>query len=256
MPTLALIDWLLLGGITLLAGMVQTATGFGFGLVSVPFFLLVLDSLAAIQISIALVFFNGLLVVPRLWAGARRDLLRRFALGTLIGLPIGLWAWLNADLLSIKTTVAALILALSLRLVWVQLAPTQPRPLPGRPPWAGSVGVLSGVMSVSLAMPGPAVMIYLGQYRLDREIVRSTLVILFVFSYGCSLAVQATIGQMSSSSWLATAVLVPLSILGGWLGHWMSRFLSPTLFRNLVLFTLLATGCYMLYQSAVAWELL
>ncbi len=42
-------DWVYLAVITLLAATIQSATGFGFGLIAVPVFLLILDSVDAIQ---------------------------------------------------------------------------------------------------------------------------------------------------------------------------------------------------------------
>ena len=46
------IDWILLTAVSFVAALVQGATGFGFAIVAVPFYLIILGSLSAIQVSL------------------------------------------------------------------------------------------------------------------------------------------------------------------------------------------------------------
>ena len=75
MPELAASQWFFLVAITLGAGIIQSATGFGFAVIAVPLFLLTLDSLTVIQINIVLNLVNALVVVPRIWRQAPVGLL-------------------------------------------------------------------------------------------------------------------------------------------------------------------------------------
>ena len=117
LPELDLSQWMLLTSVTLVAGAVQTATGFGFAVIAVPFFLIALDSLTAIQINIVLNLFNALVVAPRIWRAAPRRLLRGLIGGTLLGLPAGMFAYLYADIAHIKIGVAVLIIGFALHLI-------------------------------------------------------------------------------------------------------------------------------------------
>ena len=246
---LATQPWGLLAVITLVAGVLQSATGFGFALVAVPLFLLVLDSLAAIQVNIVLNLFNALVVAPRIWRLAPSGLLRTLVGGTLLGLPLGMLAYLHADLDMVKTAVALLIMVFAIRLLYT--GRTGDRRVEAlRPPSAAVtrlVGGVSGAMTSSLAMPGPPVLIYLAHLRLDKDQFRATNLTLYVVAYGCALALQASLGDMTTQTWTLSLTLIPLAALGGWAGHRLSPRLSEGVFRRIVLLTLMITGSYMLF---------
>lgn len=247
LPELALSQWVLLTGVTLVAGAVQTATGFGFAIIAVPFFLIALDSLTAIQINIVLNLFNALVVAPKIWRLAPQPLLRGLIGGTLLGLPAGMFAYLYTDLIHIKVVVAVLIIGFAIHLIITSRHQLTPRHPGNRGPWFA--GSLSGALSSSLAMPGPPVLIYLSQLGVEKEPFRAVNLSLYVVSYTGALALQATVGQMSASTWSISAVLIPLAALGGIMGHCISPWLSQQGFKRIVLATLVITGTYMLYST-------
>ena len=247
LPELAPAQWFMLTGITLIAGTVQSATGFGFAVISVPFFLIALDSLSAIQVNIVLNLFNALVVAPRIWRAAPADLLRGLIGGTLLGLPIGMLAYLYADLAQVKVGVAVLIIAFAIHLI----GGTR-RSNPTANPRSGSTlvtGGISGALSSALAMPGPPVLIYLSHFNIEKEAFRAVNLSLYVVSYSCALGLQATLGHMTAPTWGLSAALIPLAALGGLMGHYVSPLLSQAAFKKCVLGTLLITGVYMLYQT-------
>ena len=100
-------------------------------------------------------------------------------------------------------------------------------------------------------MPGPPVLIYLSHFRIDKEAFRAVNLSLYVISYGCALGLQATVGQMTASTWILSATLIPLAALGGVFGHWIAPWLSQRAFTIVVLTTLMLTGTYMLYSTLV-----
>ena len=248
MPDLAFHQWMLLAAITFAAGVVQSATGFGFAVISVPLFLLVLDSLTAIQINIVLNLFNALAVVPSLWRIAPHGLLKRLVAGTVIGLPLGMFAYLHADLTQVKVAIAILIIAFAVQLlIGIRTVRVAAPPSKSKSAWV--IGGISGAMTSSLAMPGPPVLIYLSHFRLEKDSFRSTTLSLFVVSYACALVLQATFGAMTAQTWTLSAVLIPLAVIGALAGKAVSPWLSQVAFRVIVLATLLMTGMYMLYRA-------
>ncbi len=248
-PELALSQWILLTSVTLVAGAVQTATGFGFAVIAVPFFLIALDSLSAIQINIVLNLFNALVVAPRIWRAAPQPLLRGLIGGTLLGLPVGMFVYLYTDIVHIKVGVAVLIIGFALHLI-ASARREKTHRHPG-PKGTWFTGGISGALTSVLAMPGPPVLIYLSHFRIDKEAFRAVNLSLYVISYACALGLQATVGQMTAPTWALSAALIPLAAFGGVIGHWIAPWLSQRVFTIIVLATLMITGIYMLYSTFV-----
>ena len=238
---------MLLTVVTLVAGTVQAATGFGFAVISVPFFLIVLDSLSAIQVNILLNLFNIMVVAPKVWKLAPRPLLRGLTLGALLGLPAGMLAYSYIDIAHAKVAVAVLIIGFT-----IHLCISARRQLSKRTPGAKGTlltGAISGALTSALAMPGPPVLIYLSHINLKKEAFRAVNLSLYVIAYTCALGLQASVGHMSAPTWILSFVLMPIAALGGVLGHWLSPWLSQRLFKITVFTALVFTAFYMLYGT-------
>jgi uncharacterized membrane protein YfcA len=89
-------------------GRLHSISGFGFAVLAAPLFLLFLDPARAIQLIIistvlSIVVLRGLLpaIAPRL--------LLRLALGSLVGLPLGLVAFRYADPILVRAAAGAMI---------------------------------------------------------------------------------------------------------------------------------------------------
>jgi uncharacterized membrane protein YfcA len=98
------IDWILLTAVSFIAALVQGATGFGFAIVAVPFYLIILGSLSAIQVSLIVTLSITILVAMRVWRNAPPGLLGRLIGGTLAGFPAGILAYRHADLETARLT--------------------------------------------------------------------------------------------------------------------------------------------------------
>jgi len=243
-------DWLLLGLVTLVAAGAQGATGFGFALLVVSFYLAILNSTAAVQLAITGSLAISLALAPGLWRVSPRGLLIRLCLGTLVGLPLGILAYRSASLEAIKVVVACLIIGFAGYLLLVRR--------PGGEAAAGThavadlgVGLVSGAMATGLGMPGPAVLLYLQATGAAKQATRATTLSLFVFSYLGALALQAGLVGIAPGIWLAAALLAPLALLGAIGGHLLSRRLDERVFRTAVLAILLAAGAYTLWSAIV-----
>ena len=247
-----------LAGVAFFAATVQAATGFGFAIMAVPFFLLIMGSLAAIQVTAVINFVISLVLIPRLLKGAPRRLIFSLIFGSVIGFPIGLAVFKAADLASIKLFVGIFITAFALLLLlreW-RLRATGSRTertiggvFTDKPAAEIAVGTLSGVMAVALAMPGPVVVLYLLVRHAGKQISRAATLILFGFSYGAVSLVHTMWGGMTGGSWLLAAQLAPFVVAGALLGHTATRYLSEERFRAAVLMILIASGLYGIWTA-------
>ena len=242
-----------LAGVAFFAASVQAATGFGFAIMAVPFFLLIMGSLAAIQVTAVITFVISLVLIPRLLKGAPRRLILSLIIGSVIGFPIGLAAFKAADLASIKIFVGTFITAFALIMLireWrLRATGFRAERATGaafieKPAAEIAVGTLSGAMAVALAMPGPVVVLYLLARHAGKQISRAATLILFGFSYGAVSLVHTMWGGMTGASWLLAAQLAPFVAAGALLGHYATRYLSEERFRAAVLVILLVSGLY------------
>lgn len=245
----------LMAGVTLLAATLQSAIGFGFALLVVPPYLLLLESVAAIQIVIIVTLAISLLLLPALLRQVPWHLVRRLALGSLLGFPIGLIAYLQADLRVIKLAVGLVIAVLAIHLLLQTLRPSDARQAAASSGTGRDygVGLLSGAMATSLAMPGPAVMLHLATTGAALQVVRAAILTLFAFSYGAALGLQAGFAGIARDTWITAAALIPVAAVGTALGHWASPYIAERIFRLIVLLVLLLTGIYMTIATLVAW---
>lgn len=260
-------DWSLLLSVTFVAAIVQSATGFGFGLIAVSAFLIVLNSIAAVQLVIIITLAMSIPHWFKLKGIAPQTLLNWLSVGCLLGFPLGILAYQFLDLATIKLSIAVLIMLISLQNAWqlkssiqqrmnrANTAVTQTNTLEKTAVLAVEkyhkgavmgVGVASGAMASSMAMPGPAVMLYLSRTALSKDEIRATILTFFLFSYGGALLLQTLLVGIELQTWLTAGKLTPAALLGVVVGHWLSRKINQQLFKAVVLTILFFTGLFML----------
>lgn len=243
-------DWGLLLLVTFFAATVQSATGFGFGLIAVSAFLIMLNSVAAIQLVMIITLAMSCVHFPKLRGMAPGQLLKWLSMGCALGFPLGIVIYNQLDLEAIKMAVAVLIILISLQNGWHLFSKSPIKSHPDQPPHRRGavmgVGVASGLMASSMAMPGPAVMLYLSRTALGKNEIRATILTFFLFSYGGALLLQATLIGIESQTWVTAAVLTPSALVGVVAGHLLSKKINQQLFKGLVLLILLLTGLFML----------
>jgi uncharacterized membrane protein YfcA len=103
-----------LAGTTFAAALLYAVSGFGFAVLAVPLYLLLVEPALAIQLAIILSTALSIAVVPGLRRTVAPALLLRLCAGSLAGLPIGLFSFRYADPLLVRLGVGATILAFAL----------------------------------------------------------------------------------------------------------------------------------------------
>lgn len=147
------------------ASALQSATGIGFGVIAGPVLLIVLNSRAAIQISIGLSLMIAAVLVPSLWRNTDRLLLLRLLAGSAAGVPIGLAVFLSIGIDHLKLLAGLAVLFTLVFLFRPGAGAKAAGAVSAGAETAGAkrpgkleqilLGAISGVMSGSLAMPGP-----------------------------------------------------------------------------------------------------
>lgn len=230
--------------------MVQSATGFGFALIAVPFFLIVLNSSDAIQVVIIITLITSTVH----WVVVRKetplDLLRWLFVGCTLGFPVGVLIYIRLELDALKMLIAVLIILVSIYNGWQMFRNKRAAQLPdsqgAKPVALTGVGLTCGMMASSMAMPGPPLMLYLSTTALDKNQIRAAMFAFFTFSYSGALIMQSIFIGVGRHTWEMSGILTPVAIIGLITGQLLSKKISEKYFKALVLIILLMTGSVML----------
>ena len=244
---------LLLALVVAAAAALQAATGIGFGVIAGPVLLMVLDSGAAIQISILLSLLIAGVLTPALWPQVEQGVLKGLLAGGVLGLPLGVGVFLWMELAWLKLLAA---LAVAFTLGFVLRGGRAARPAAGHPGPGGwqalGIGVCSGVMGGSLAMPGPLPAAWMTARHFSPAAVRATILALFVFSYLAALLLQmAWAGAGGQELWQHAWLGAP-TLAGVGLGRLLVRRMTARRFRGILIVILAATVLSLLANALPA----
>lgn len=104
--------------IILVASILQTSTGFGFSIMATPFLLLLFSPQEAIQINIILSLVISISLIWKIKADIDVTLLKRFSIGSVIGVPFGILIFLSINIKTFKIAVSIILLAFTLLLIF------------------------------------------------------------------------------------------------------------------------------------------
>jgi len=248
---MSLLGWAGLAGTTFAAALLQAVSGFGFAVLAVPLYLLLVDPAQAVQLAIILSTVLSFAVVPGLRRTIAPALLLRLSAGSLAGLPIGLFSFRYADPLLVRLGVGATILAFAVMMAglrrrgqpWAPFGRTQTRDL--------AAGAVAGTATALVGMAGPPVLIYLLLSGTAAQTVRATLLAFFTLSYGATVASHAATVGIPGPTWVAAGVLAPFALLGGLVGRPIGDRLGSDGFALLAIALLTVAGLYTVAAAGV-----
>ncbi len=224
------------------AAALQSATGIGFGIIAGPILLIFLNDGSAIQISIVLNLLIALILAPSLRQQADRQLLSRLLIGLAIGSPVGLLIFLNMNIVFLKAF-AGLAVAYTLFVILrSNREPSHAPTLATKSTEQISIGVMSGIMGASLAMPGPIPAAWMSTRGFSKETIRATILVMFVFAYVVALALQFGLAGIGADTMQLSATLAPSTVIGVLVGRSLVSRITEQTFRYLLVIILASTA--------------
>lgn len=232
--------------IVFFAAALQAITGFGFAVIATPLFLLIMNSTEAISISIFLSLFMSAIMLPPLWQTINWQLFKRLIIGSILGAPFGLWLLMALPIETIKFFVAALLVFFVINVLITKKVVV----LLGRLKYLCEMatGLISGILTASLGMPGAPLAMYFSKTNAPKEQVRSTALAFYVGIYIVSIIMQAFAGQIASHSVISFFYLLPAAIAGTFCGYKLFSKVNQRYFRILVNSIMFYTGIYMFWS--------
>ncbi|WP_430791280.1 sulfite exporter TauE/SafE family protein [Virgibacillus flavescens] len=224
------------------ASILQTSTGFGFSIMATPFLLLLFEPREAIQINLILSFVISLALISKIKQDVDVTTLKRFIIGSLAGIPIGIITFVWIDMTVLKLTISIIILCLTLLLILnYRIRQTLRRDY--------SIGGLSGAFTTFIGMPGPPILLYFSGTNTSKEVLRATTLAFYLFIYLVSLITQIIFVGTSKVSWISSLEALPIVVVGLFVGQLLFKRINQQVFRIMTYLLLLFTGIYLLYQQ-------
>ena len=251
--------FIVLAATTFGSALLYAVSGFGFAVLAAPLFLLFLDSARAIQLVIIISTVLSIVVLRGLSPAIAPWLLLRFALGSLVGLPLGLVAFRYADPTVVRAAAGAMIFGFAILMAISRRRSGQPGKGKHWTAFAMSpgldlaAGTVSGIASAVVGQPGPPVLIYLLLAGAEARTVRATLLAFFALTYGVTLASHAATIGIPAPTWLTAGILLPFAFLGGLAGRPIGDRLGAEAFAMLAIALLAVAGAYTLGAAAIAF---
>lgn len=208
----------------------QRVTGMGFGLVSGPFLVLLLDPVSGvILVNLCGIIASGT-VFARTWREVEWPVFWKLSVGTVVGTVPGALLTTALPTAPLQILIGALIIAsLAASLIIGRLGAT----IPANFGTQFTSGFVSGTMSAAAGAGGPAVSAYAVLTRWEQRPFAATLQPFLVVGTGSAILAKALFDdgawpQLDLTIWVGIGVVLVAGLLGGDL---LARKIAPTTAR-------------------------
>ena len=228
--------------IILVASVLQAGTGFGFSIMATPFLLMLFLPQEAIQINIILSLIISISLIWKIRMDIDFILLKRFIFGSIVGVPFGILLFISININTFKLAISILLLLLTLLLICnVKVRSTPFRDF--------VVGGLSGLLTTSIGMPGPPLLLYFTGTDTEKEKLRATTLAFYLYIYFISLLTQILFTGTNITIWKSSFYAIPIVFLGLFIGQIIFKWLNQQVFKIFTYILLSCTGIYLLIDS-------
>ncbi|QWG32891.1 sulfite exporter TauE/SafE family protein [Bacillus mycoides] len=228
--------------IILVASVLQTSTGFGFSIMATPFLLMLFLPQEAIQINIILSLIISISLIWKIRMDIDFILLKRLTFGSIVGVPFGILIFTSININAFKLAISILLLILTLILICkFKIKSTQSRDF--------VVGGLSGLLTTSIGMPGPPLLLYFTGTDTEKGKLIATTLAFYLFIYFISLITQILFTGTNRTIWESSFYAIPIIFLGLFIGQIIFKWLNQRIFKIFTYILLSCTGIYLLIES-------
>lgn len=217
--------------IAFFAAFTQSITGFGFALVYAPLLAIAWSVKPAVATTAVLSVLVNVLVLLQVRGHVTTRRLPGLFAGYLVGVGPGLLVleYVSGDLLEV--IVGGVVLVATVLLYLQPSIDASEDTLPIRM----IAGAASGASAASTGIGGPPVVLYMIGRELDVQRFRATLQAYFLPISIVTLALFVAVGRIDGDVLTLSAASAPVMVAGVLFGAWTHSWISPDVFRRLVL---------------------
>jgi len=213
-------------------------TGFGAVLFTLPVLVVALPVRTAVPLLVAIGMVNGLWLTWRVRREADAAECRRLLAAGIPGALVGLLLFRQAPDRLLQGLLGLVIAGVG---GWL-LVRQRRESSPWQAAWGYGAGLCGGVLGGLYGLSGPAPVAYLSGRDLPPTVFRATL-LLYITALDILLAAGfALVGAMPTPAWPLALGLLPVALLGSWLGEQLQRRVSPHLFQTVSSLALMLMG--------------
>ncbi|MFZ5828210.1 MAG: sulfite exporter TauE/SafE family protein [Bacillota bacterium] len=240
---------LLLTGMLVAVGAgVSAMAGFGFGIALMPFMILLYPPKEAVVLTLLIAMCGVSIQWFRVRQHAHYPLMAKLVAGTLMGVPLGGYVLGVIEPGPLKALIGIAVLVAAV----LSLARRSGADLPPRMPSTGlslAAGFGAGILATTVGQPGITVASLMTWTRLDKQVVRATLVSYFVLADAGSMVAFYVQGILTRELALTAFALIPFYLIGLVVGDWGFRHSGQVGYRRLVLGLLSVSAVLGLYSG-------
>lgn len=235
-------EFLLIAGVVFLGIVTQSTIGFGVGLVCMPLLIRILDPVSAAAFVALFTLPLQILIVRRYHHALNIRPFWRVFVGSVIGIPIGIYLISELNQQIILTILGIIMIAyalyslLNLRLPRIQ-----------RPAWGFGFGFASGILGGAYNTGGPPLVIYGTAQGWEAEQFKANMQVLFMVGNTLVILVHLAAGHINTVVLQNLLVALPVVVVGTTVGFWLSRRVNEAVFRKAVLVALFLIGVRLLF---------
>lgn len=234
-------ELLLVAGIVFVAVLAQSVVGFGLALVSMPLLVGLLGIRVAAPLVALVALLTEIVMIAYYRESLRIDAIKELAIGSVIGIPLGVLALKRVDEMVITILLGVLVAGYGL---YGLLTPRLPEIR--RRGWGYFYGLAGGLLAGAYNTGGPPLIIYGNCRRWPPGEFKSNLQALFLL-HSTAVLIAHVLERNFTPEIVKTLVpAVPAALAGMVLGFALDRIVSPEAFRKIVLVALIVLGINLL----------
>ena len=229
--------------IIFIAYTVKGLSGFGSGLIAVPFLALMFPITFIVPV-LGLLSYSGTIMqsVQLRKQVVWKDMLPLLPF-SLIGISVAVWLLVNVN----ENT---LLLSLGFFILTYSIYSLLPLPTPkGSRKWAILAGSLGGLVGALFGTGGPFYVVYLKMRQLNKGAFRATVAMIFLVDGGIRIFGYAINGLYSIQIITLLLVLFPVLFIGLYVGHHLHVKINETRFNQMISVLLMMSGFVLIYKS-------
>jgi len=224
-------------GVAACAGLMRGFAGVGSGMLMAPVFAVLFGPVETVGVIILM----EIVVTGQLLPGTYRHIAWRTILpmgaAAALFMPAGSWLLVSLDADLVARGMAGIVLAFSLVLMlgWRYEGEK-------RLPATLGVGALSGVLMAATSLGNPPVMMYLLSSRDAAAVNRANFTGYFALTLVALILWMSARGLLGLGTVKTAAILLPVFMIGAWVGSRLFRRSSEALYRRVALMVLIGIG--------------
>ena len=231
--------------IVFLGPFIKALTGFASALISVPLLVLFFDIKFVVPILSIVGLLSGFILLSSI--KIKKDVDKKeliFVLsGAIIGTVIGTYFLKFFTSETLKIIFAIFIIIFALKMIFEKYFSFKKL----KSYFGGFFGIFGGITGGMFSASGPPIVLYLGNQIRNKQILRGTLIVIFLIASIWRNVLYFFNGMFNSQTYKIAIIMIPVLIIAAFLGSKIYIRLSEDFYRKLIGVILAASGVLLIF---------